>query len=241
MKVDKSKILIIGHKGASKSEPENTLKSFRKAIELQADYIELDVQVSKDGEIVVIHDYEISKLTGHSGNVKEMTLDELKQLNIGEGEKIPTLQEVIMLAQGEIGLQIEIKVKDIRNKIVEMLREANLVESTIISSFIHNELIKIKKNEPEIKLGALLSERISDLRDLIKATKRIIKKNFSAVHPHFTGVDKELVDFAHNNNLKVNVWTVNERPDMERLIKLRVDGIITDDIPLAKELLGRLS
>lgn len=239
MKINKSKILIIGHKGANKSEPENTLKSFRKAIELRADYIEFDVQASKDGEIVVIHDYEISKLTGHSGNVKEMTLDELKQLNMGEGEKIPTLQEVIMLAQGEIGLQIEIKVKDIVKKIIELLRDASLIESTIISSFIHNELLKIKKLEPEIKLGALLSERISEPRDLTRATKRVIKKNLFGVHPHFAGVNKELIEFAHNNNLKVNVWTINERSDMERLIKLGVDGIITDDIPLAKELLGR--
>ncbi len=239
MKVDKSKILIIGHKGASKSEPENTLRSFRKAIELQADYIELDVQVSKDGEIVVIHDYEISKLTGHSGNVKEMTLDELKQLNIGEGEKIPTLQEVIMLAQGEIGLQIEIKVEKIGKKIIEMLRDASLIESTIISSFIHHELVKIKKLEPEIKLGALISERISEPRDLTNATKRVIKKKLFAIHPYFAGVNRELIEFAHNNNLKVNVWTLNDKPDMERLIKLGVDGIITNDIALAKELLGR--
>jgi len=239
MKVDKSQILIIGHRGANKSEPENTLKSFRKAIELQADYIELDVQVSKDGEIVVIHGYEISELTGYNGYVEKMTLDELKQLDFGEGEKIPTLQEVIDLAQGEIGLQIEIKVEEIGKKIIEMLRDASLIESTIISSFIHNELLKIKKLEPEIKLGALLSERISEPRDLTNATKRVIKKNFFAVHPHFAGIDKELVDFAHTNNLKVNVWTVNERTDMERLIKLGVDGIITDDIPLAKELLGR--
>lgn len=239
MKGNKSQILVIGHRGANKSEPENTLKSFRKAIELQADYIELDVQVSKDGEIVVIHDYEISELTGHSGYVKEMTLDELKQLDMGEGEKIPTFQEVIKLAQGEIGLQIEIKVNEIGKEIIEMLRDANLIESTIISSFIHNELVKIKKLEPEIKLGALLSERISEPRDLINATKRVIKKNLFAVHPYFAGVNRELIEFAHKNNLKVNVWTINEKPDMERLIKLGVDGIITDDIPLAKELLGR--
>lgn len=239
MKGNKSQIIIIGHKGANKSEPENTIKSFRKAIELQADYIELDVQVSKDGEIVVIHDYEISDLTDHSGNVKEMTLDELKQLDMGEGEKIPTLQEVIKLAQGKIGLQIEIKVNEIGKKIIEMLRDANLIESTIISSFIHNELVKIKKLEPEIKLGALLSERISEPRDLINITKRVIKKNLFAVHPYFAGVNRELIEFAHKNNLKVNVWTINEKPDMERLIKLGIDGIITDDIPLAKELLGR--
>ncbi|MFX1586667.1 MAG: glycerophosphodiester phosphodiesterase [Promethearchaeota archaeon] len=239
MKGNKSQILIIGHKGANKSEPENTLKSFRKAIELQADYIELDVQVSKDGEIVVIHDYEISKLTSHRGYVKDMTLDELKQLDMGEGEKIPTLQEVIKLAQRKIGLQIEIKVNDIGSKIIEMLREASLIESTIISSFIHNELVKIKNLESEIKLGALLSERISEPRDLINATRRVIKKNLFAVHPYFAGVNRELIEFAHNNNLKVNVWTINEKPDMERLIKLGADGIITDDIPLAKELLGR--
>lgn len=239
MKVNKFQILIIGHKGANKSEPENTLRSFRKAIELQADYIELDVQVSKDGEIVVIHDYEISKLTNHHGYVKEMTLDELKQLDMGEGEKIPTLQEVIKLAQGKIGLQIEIKVIDIGQKIIEMLRETNLTKSTIISSFIHNELLKIKKIYPEIKLGALISERISDPRDLTKAFKRVIRKDLFAVHPHFSGVDEELVDFAHDNNLKVNVWTVNERADIKRLIKLGVDGLITDDIPLAKELLDR--
>ena len=139
----------------------------------------------------------------------------------------------------KIGLQIEIKVTDIGNKIIEMLREADLTKSTIISSFIHNELLNIKKLQPHIKLGALLSERISDPRDLKKAFKRVIKKNIFAIHPHFAVVDKELIDIAHNNNLKVNVWTVNERSDMERLIKLGVDGLITDDIPLAKELLGR--
>lgn len=235
----KSHLLIIGHRGASKTEPENTLKSFRKAIELQADYIEFDIQESKDGEIVVFHDYEISKITSKEGYIKEMTLEELKQLDVGDGEKIPTLQETIEITKGKIGLQIEIKVESIGKKLIKMLWDANLIESTIISSFIHNELLKVKKLEPKVKLGALLSERISDSIDLIKSTKRLIKKNFFAVHPHFAGVDKQLVDYAHNNNLKVNVWTVNEKVDMKKLISIGVDGIITDDIPLAKELLGR--
>ncbi|MFX1401592.1 MAG: glycerophosphodiester phosphodiesterase, partial [Promethearchaeota archaeon] len=90
MEEDKSQILIIGHKGASKLKPENTLIAFQKAIDLQADYIEFDIQASKDGEIVVFHDYDILRLTGMEGYIEDMTLNELKQLNIGEGEQIPT-------------------------------------------------------------------------------------------------------------------------------------------------------
>ncbi|MFX0031424.1 MAG: glycerophosphodiester phosphodiesterase [Candidatus Hodarchaeota archaeon] len=239
MEEDKSQILIIGHKGASKLKPENTLIAFQKAIDLQADYIEFDIQASKDGEIVVFHDYDILRLTGMEGYIEDMTLNELKQLNIGEGEQIPTLQEVIKLTRGKIGLQIEIKCEDIGKKVIEMLRNTDLIESSIVSSFIHNELLRIQKMEPELRLGALISERVSDSKDLKKATKRVFKKKFYAVHPYFTGVNQELVNYAHANNLKVNVWTVNERKDIERLINLGVDGIITDDIQLAKELIER--
>lgn len=239
MEERKPQILVIGHKGASKVKPENTLIAFQKAIELQANYIEFDIQASKDGKIVVFHDYDILRITGLEGNVDEMTLEELKELNVGEGEKIPTLEEVIELTNKKIGLQIEIKCEYIGEKVVEMLRNADLIESSIVSSFIHNELLRIQKLEPKLKLGALISERVSDPKDLKKATKRVIKKKFYAVHPYFAGVDQKLVNYAHVNGLKVNVWTVNERNDIERLIAFGVDGIITDDIQLTKELLGR--
>lgn len=239
MAENKSKILVIGHKGASKIKPENTLIAFQKAIELQADYMEFDIQASKDGEIIVFHDYDILRITGLEGSIEEMTLEELKQLDVGNGERIPTLQEVIELAMGKIGLQIEIKCENIGKKVVELLRNAELIESSIISSFIHNELLRIQKLEPKLNLGALISERVSDPKDLKKATKRVIKKKFYAVHPHFGGVNQMVVNYAHSNDLKVNVWTVNERNDIERLIALGVDGIITDDIQLTKELLGR--
>jgi glycerophosphoryl diester phosphodiesterase len=234
-----STILVIGHKGASKTEPENTLKAFKRAIELEADFIELDVQFSKDKEIVVSHDYNIERITGQNIYINKMTVKELKQYDIGEGESIPTLKEVISLTNGKIGLQIELKEVGTGKVVIDMLREANLIDSTIISSFIHNELLEIKKIEPRVRLGALISERVSTPSDLKKATKRIIKKKLFAVHPHYKGVNRDLVEYAHNNNLKVNVWTVNEKEDIQRMIDIGVDGIIGDDIPLLKSLLGR--
>lgn len=235
----KSDILVIGHKGASKTEPENTLRSFKRAIELEADFIELDVQFSKDKEIVVFHDYDIERITGQDGYIEEMTVKELKQYDIGEGESIPTLKEVISLTNGKIGLQIELKEEGTGKVVIDMLRDANLIDSTIISSFNHKELLRVQEIEPRIRLGALISERVSNPSDLKKATKRIIKKKFLAVHPHYGGVDKDLVEYAHSNNLKVNVWTVNEKQDIQRMIDIGVDGIISDDIPLLKSLLGR--
>jgi glycerophosphoryl diester phosphodiesterase len=236
---NKSNILVIGHKGASKTEPENSLKAFKRAIELEADFIELDVQFSKDRKIVVFHDYDIKSLTGEEVYINKMTVDELKQYDIGEGESIPTLGEVIALTNGKIGLQIELKEVGTGIVVIDMIREADLIDSTILSSFIHNELLEIQKVEPRIRLGALISERVSDPSELKKATKRIIKKNLFAVHPHYKGVDRDLVEYAHSNNLNVNVWTVNERNDIQRMIDLGVDGIISDDIPLVKSLLGR--
>jgi len=234
-----SNILIIGHKGASKTEPENSLRAFKRAIELEADYIELDVQFSKDKEIVVFHDYDITRITGFEGHIKEMTVKELKQYDIGEGESIPTLKEVISLTKGKIGLQIELKEVGTGKVVIEMLKDANLIDSAIISSFIHNELSEVNKIEPRIRLGALISDRVSVPSDLKKATKRVIKKKLFAIHPHYKGVDGDLVDYAHNNNLKVNVWTVNDKDDVQRMIEIGVDGIISDDIPLLKSLLGR--
>ncbi|MFX1355688.1 MAG: glycerophosphodiester phosphodiesterase [Promethearchaeota archaeon] len=236
----KNEVLIIGHKGASKTEPDNTLRAFQKAIELKADYIEFDIHQSKDGEIVVMHDDNTLQTTGYDGYIKEMTLEELKKLDCGMGERIPTLKEVIKLCKGKIGLQIEVKVINIGEKVVDLLKEADLIESSIISSFIHNEVIKIKNYEPKAKVAALIPSQIEDSSNLKKVARRLIRKEkFFAIHPYFIGVNKELVDYCYKNNLKVNVWTVNEQKDMENLIKSGVDGIITDDIPLLKKLLNR--
>ena len=239
MKNSKNDILIIGHKGASSIAPENTLKAFQKAIELKADYVEFDIHITKDGKIIIIHDSDTFNATGVKGLIKDMTLGQIKSLDAGEGEKIPTLREVISTVRKKIGLQIEIKSTNLLDKLINILKEENLISTSIISSFILNELLKLKLLEPSIKLGLLLSEDMVRPKLIKRKIVKVAENKFYSIHPPFTTINKEIVDFAHSYGLKVIVWTVNDREIMERLIELSVDGIVTDDISLANEVLGR--
>lgn len=227
-------ILLIAHRGANKLAPENTLKAFQKAIDLKADYVEFDTHLSKDGEIVIMHDKNTSRTTGFKGEISEMSLNELKQLDCGEGEKIPTLKELIEIAKDKIGLQLEIKSKGQAAKIVALLREHGLIESTIISSFDHDELIEVQKIEPNLKLASLVVgiKKGSSIRE---ATDN----RFYAIHPLYKFASEKFIQNAHENDIKVNVWTVDSKIRMRKLIDIGIDGIITNDTEAAKEVLGR--
>lgn len=242
MNIKSKNVLLIGHAGASKLAPANTLKSFQKAIDLGADYIEFDVHISRDGEIVIIHDRNTFATTGHSRLIKSMSLKELKTLNAGNGEQVPTLQELIEIAKDKIGLQIEVKARRMAERLVSILKKENLIESSIISSFLHDELLKIQKIEPKIKLATL--EPIEyPWRDNWEYRKRLIKKvvdhDFYAIHPREDIVNKRLIEYAHESNIKVHVWTINDKNQMRNCINFGIDGIITDDIEAAKEVLNR--
>ena len=236
------KILVIGHRGANNIAPENTLKSFKKAIELGADYIEFDIHQSKDGEIVIMHDANTYNTTGHKGLIKRMTLKELKELDCGEGERIPTLQELIKIAKYNIGLQIEIKAKGMAEKLVELLRKEDLIESSIISSFLHEELLNIQKIEPKLKLATLepiISNPSKNWDYHLEILNKVINNKYFAIHPRYQLVNKRLINYAHDNNIKVNIWTVNSKAWMKKFIKKGVDGLITDNIQNAKDVLKR--
>ncbi|NVM43645.1 MAG: hypothetical protein HWN79_01920 [Candidatus Lokiarchaeota archaeon] len=244
----KNRILIIGHRGASSDSPENTLKAFQKAIEYKANYIEFDLFKSKDGELVITHDPELSRLTGRSGFVEDSTLEELKTLDFGEGEKIPTLLDVINLTKGKIGLCVEVISTNIGEKLVQLLRESDLVEDTIISSFNFKELKKIQKLEPKFKFASLIpydvkvynNPKWNNWKIKKQAIDRAAKNNFSFIHPHYVIVDKQLIDYSHQRKLRVNVYTVDVKPVIRRLIKNGVDGILTNDIIAAKEVINKI-
>lgn len=239
-----NKIIIIGHRGASKIAPENTLKAFREAIRLGADSVEFDVQKTLDGEIVIIHDYNIQRITGIEGNVEEMTLDELKKLDFGNGETIPTLSELIELAKGKIALNCEIKVEGIEKKIIDLFQDYDILESVLISSFLHEELIKIHKINSKIRLAPLVPVE-PGLFSEWKYKKSVIdytyQSNFYAINPLFKLVDNKFIEYAHKNNIKVFPWTVNSGIAMKKLINLGIDGIITNDISRLKEVLNRFN
>jgi len=239
----KEKVLIFAHRGASNLAPENTLKAFKKAIELKADYIEFDVHQSKDGEIVIMHDANTFRTTGHSGIIEKMTLEELKELDCGDDEKIPTLEELVKLAKGKIGLNCEIKAKGIAQKIIEIIKEADLFESTIISSFNQKELLKIKNLEPRLKIASLNPTRTGWVLDWF-SRKKMIKtaeeNKFYAINPLYLVVNKKFIYKAHIKNVKVYPWTVDSITAIENLIKMGVDGIISNNISRVKEVLNKL-
>ena len=237
--MNNTNILIIGHAGANSIASENTLKAFRKAIDLKADLIEFDIQLSKDNEMVIHHDSNIFNTTGYNGLIKEMTLKDLKKLDFGEGEKIPTLIELIKITKDRIGLIFDVKASGLNENLVELLRSEKIIDQSIVSSFSFNQLIKIQGIDNSIKMGFLLPETMKSKQMILKRIRKAVKNKFYSIHPHFSLIDHQVIEFCHGSNLKVFGWTVNDVKDMRHLIQMGIDGIMTDDIQLLKEVLNR--
>ncbi len=233
--------LTISHKGAGNYAPPNTLKAIQKAIQYEADFVEIDVHKTKDDNIVLIHDAKIQNSSGGCENIRDMALEQIKKINVGEGEKIPTLEEVIPIAKNKINLQIEIKAEGMTENLVNLLNQEDLNDSSIISSFSLIELIKLKKKAPYIKIGYLFPAEMNNIRLIKRNITKASKNHFYAVHPHFSVITEEIIQFSKKNNLLVNAWTVNDKNSMMNLIKIGVNGIITDEIMLLKKCLHELS
>ncbi|UCD01454.1 MAG: hypothetical protein JSV23_00025 [Promethearchaeota archaeon] len=236
-----NQILIIGHRGAFDSAPENTLKGFKKAIELGADYIEFDVHASQDDALVVIHDIDILRRIGNEGFIENMTLEELKNLDVGEGEPIPELKEVINLAKGKINFLCELKAKGIAGKVVQLLRDEDIIDYTIIQSFHIEELLEIRKIEPKLHLAALVpfnEEYIPEWDKRKKMIQDIIALEFPIIVTRYQNVDKNFIHYSHKHDLKVFVYTLNTMRTMKRFIDMAVDAIIVNSISKAKKVLN---
>jgi glycerophosphoryl diester phosphodiesterase len=220
-------VLIGGHRGAKGYEPENTLLSFQKALDLRVDIIELDVHCSKDKKLVVIHDESVDRTTNKVGLVKSFTLEELKKLDAGKKQQIPTLEEVIDLVNKKLIINIEIKDVDAVNEVCKIIKhyvdnEGWSYDNFLVSSFNHNLLLVTKRNNPKILVASLIENIPPNYFNLID-----ILKPFS-INISYKNVTKELILDAHKREMKVFVWTVNDEKDIERMKLLHVDGIFSD-------------
>ncbi len=236
-------VLVIAHRGAIREAPENTLKSFQKAIAIGSDYIEFDVHLSKDGKIVVIHDERLKRTTGINGKVRDFTANQLAEMNAGEGEHIPTLEEVIQLCKGKIKLQIEIKDAGIATQLIETLSRNDLLGQVLISSFIHDELVRIKNLNFHIPCATLDPAGLSWVamwvrrNSIIKNTKGL---QMDGTHPFHKIVNLQFVRIAHAAGLFVNPWTVDDPARIRGLLEWGVDGIITNNPQQLLEMLQDL-
>lgn len=237
---NKNKPLVIGHRGAFDEAPENTLKGFKKAIGLEADYIEFDVHKSQDGALVVIHDNDILRRMGYNKSIDEMTLSELKKLDFGEGETVPELWEVLKLAKGKVNLLCEIKAKGISTNVISLLREEDVLKSTIIQSFYVDTLLEVRKLEPELDLALIVpitEEYLPEWDKRKELIENIVKLNFPIIETRYKNVDEVFVRYSHKHNLKVFVYTFNTKKTMDRFVGMGVDGIIVNSISKAKKIL----
>ncbi|TFG26715.1 MAG: glycerophosphodiester phosphodiesterase [Promethearchaeota archaeon] len=238
---ENKKILIIAHRGASKLTPENTLKAFNAAIDLGADYIEFDVRCSADGKLVIIHDNCTLRTTHKLKWINRMNLVQIKKLNAGEGERIPTLEELIEHTKGKVKYMCEIKIKGIIEKVVKILKEGGVVDSTILISFKHNELLKIQNHYPKLKMSAIVPSKFGWISSWLFKKRLILSKSkdkFYAINPFYFLVNKKFLNLAQKKNLRVFPWTVNTKRFLKKLINMEVTGILTDDIIKAKELIN---
>ncbi|KQC07632.1 MAG: hypothetical protein APR55_00820 [Methanolinea sp. SDB] len=214
-------MMIIGHRGAKALEPENTLRALRRGMDC-ANYVEIDVRMSSDGELVVIHDPTLERTTNGTGRVGDHTFRELRELDAGKGEKIPTLSEVLELTGGSSGLVLEIKepgTEDLISIEVARCRPDRL----LVVSFHEESIAAIGKILPDTATGLIISEKnpVSIENACILGAAAVLTK--------MTVLKPAMVTEAHEKGLMVISWTLNTRKDYHAAEMMNVDGIATDD------------
>lgn len=230
---------VLGHRGSKGHAPENTLISFERAIEQGSTMLELDIHVTRDRQLAVIHDGSVDRTTDGSGLVHEMTLPELQQLDAGYwfgpdfvGQRIPSLEQVIELAKGRVYLNVEIKVggvnpvrvvyPDIVDLLADTLSATDMADEVVVSSFHHPYLTELKQRLPSVRVALLHNKPVDDLFALAA------REGWEAVHTHVGLVDTMFVQTAHDHGIRVRAWNPNDVETMKELIDLGVDGIGTD-------------
>lgn len=231
-------ILNFAHRGSLTEAPENTISAIKKALEHHAKAIELDVQLTKDGELVVVHDQMLGRYNSEQpGFIKDYTLAEIKQIDVGSsfsekfaGERIATLSEILAICPDDLLINIEIKnipiiYDGIEEKLIDELIQHDRLHNIIISSFDHAALEKVQRIAPEVPLGMLLYYRILKPWDYAKHSGL----KLASVHPHLSYTNKELIQEFHKLGLKVYPYTVSDKKIYDQLVDLGVDGVFSNN------------
>jgi glycerophosphoryl diester phosphodiesterase len=231
--------LVVAHRGAAGKAPENTLAAFDQAIKDKADWIEFDVQENAEGTIVVMHDSDFMKLAGNPVKTWETTADTLKDVDIGSwfdpafsSERAPTLKQVLELSRGRVKAVIELKYyghdEQLEQRVIDIIEQTGMVDEIAIMSLKYEGIQKVRALRPQWNVGLLSATALGDLSRL---DTDFLAVAMGMASPGF-------IERAHQAGRKVFVWTVNDRISMSRMISLGVDGIITDEPELARQVLA---
>ncbi|MEH7714362.1 glycerophosphodiester phosphodiesterase family protein [Bacillus velezensis] len=228
--------LMIAHRGASEIEPEHTLLSYERAIKDKADYIEIDLRQTKDGHLVANHDKTVDRTTNGKGEVEDLTLDQIKKLHTRKGQKILTIEEIIKKFGQTTNYYIETRTNNkgklvMEKKLIDTLSKNNLIanKKVVLESFSDKSLKKLHKLNSDVPLVQLLKDK--DVKNMSNSKLNEIKKYSNVVGPNAKLVDKDFVKIVHKNNMKVHVFfdTDKERTFTSKMLKLKVDGLFTNN------------
>ena len=232
-------VSVTAHRGGPRMAPENTVSAMKYAVSSRADYAEIDIQETKDGEIVLLHDSNLLRVAGLDADIWELTYEEVSSLDAGgrfrkafQGEKIPTLEDVIEYCRGKIKLNIEVKNNGhndgIIEKVVRIIEEQNFAEHCVLTSMDYEFLEQVKKINPDIATGYTMTVVYGDVSGLTAA-------DFFSVN--YVYLSREFVQQAHTLGKEVFVWTLNSPGDVQRAVDCGADNIITDDPELVRRAL----
>lgn len=230
-------VFVMAHRGFSGIAPENTLTAFQRAIQIGSDFIELDVRFSRDGKLVVFHDDTLERTTNGRGRVAAFTLQELKKLDAGSwfglsfsDEKIPTLAEVLHLAKGRILVNIELKkgdhgrytMNDLADQALKEVRESGMEGQVLFSSFDLSAIRHLSERDPSIPLALITRNPWTSPRDLWGGTP------LPFLNPRKSSLTEANLATAHQEGVRIVVWTVDLEEEMEKFVSMGVDGLITN-------------
>jgi glycerophosphoryl diester phosphodiesterase len=226
-------MIVVGHRGAALLEPENTLRGFRRAIELGVDYVECDVHLTTDGQLAVIHDDTVDRTTDGHGPVNSFSMEGLRRLDAGQGERIPTLAEVLAVTRDHVRVLIELKGAGVEAVAVETVRAAGMTEQVIFTSFHLERIQKVREIDPALTTGAIFSQPPPDACD------QAIAAGASTMGIHHRNLTADFLREARARGFVVRAWNPDTEPEMEAMVDLGVDGIGSNRPDLLLEVVRR--
>lgn len=224
-------MVIFAHRGYSAKFPENTLKAFKKGFEYGADGIELDLRMTADRKIVVIHDEDLQRLFGVKTKICDLTLSELEKYE-KDGERIPTFEQVLsIIPKGKL-LNAEFKEHEVAEDAIDLIEKYSMTEETVISSFHHDLIADLIKKYPHMKFGFLVGEELKN--NPVELIKKLLEHRPYSMHlPHqladYPDYFNLICDLVKKHGAKIFIWTLDDLQKYER-IKDKIDGVITNDV-----------
>ncbi|MHA1143524.1 MAG: glycerophosphodiester phosphodiesterase [Candidatus Helarchaeota archaeon] len=235
-----NKFLVIAHRGASGTSFENSPSAFKKAIALGAEMIETDVQMTSDGELVLMHDNSLKRCTNVSGRISKLTLARLKDIKLKNGEDIWTVERLLEESRGKIQVNLEIKARHIEERLIKLVKKMDLRSQVLFTNFNFKSIQKIKRLDPTCRVGLLTIFTLPITAKALYLSK-LVRIGGEALCPQHTTITRSLIQKCHENRLKVFTWTVNEVARMKMCKEFGIDGIMTDHPELALSLRKRES